>query len=88
VYNQAQSNKQPYQPSSIYQPAQQHSQTAPSFQSDYDVQAQMLKLLSEMDQTMNSHIQTVDSHSQAIAKIEAQMGPMVRSIAKSEVQMG
>jgi hypothetical protein len=48
----------------------------------------MLKLLSEMDQTMNSHIQTVDSHSQAIAKIEAQMGPMVRSIAKSEVQMG
>jgi primase-polymerase (primpol)-like protein len=37
---------------------------------------------------MKSQGQTVDYESQAIAKIEAQMGPMVQTIAKLEVQMG
>jgi uncharacterized coiled-coil protein SlyX len=48
---------------------------------EFDLQDQLLKFMSKMDRTVNSH-------SQAIDKIEAQMGPMIQSIAKLEVQMG
>jgi hypothetical protein len=37
VHNQAQSNRQPYQSSSIYRPPQQQSQATPSPQSDFDI---------------------------------------------------
>jgi len=66
VHNQAQSNKQPYQSSSTYRPAQQRSQATPSPRLDSDFQDQMLQFMSNINQTMNSH-------SQAIAKLEVQM---------------
>jgi hypothetical protein len=60
VYNQAQSNRQPYQPSSTYRPPQQQSQATPSPWLDSDFQDQMLKFMSKMDQTMTSLNQTVN----------------------------
>jgi hypothetical protein len=51
------------EPSPIYWSAQQQSQATPSPRLDSNFQDQMLKFMSKMDQTLNSH-------SQAIAKIE------------------
>jgi hypothetical protein len=77
VYNQAQSNKQPYHPSSIYRPPQRQSQATPSPRSDFDFQNQMLKLVSGMNQIVNFH-------SQAIAKLEAQMGQIANTLNMRE----
>jgi hypothetical protein len=63
LHNQAQSNRHSYQSSSTYRPAQQWSQATPSPRLDYDFQDQMLQFMSNINQTMNSH-------SQAIAKLE------------------
>jgi hypothetical protein len=54
MHNQAQSNRQPYQSSSTYRPPQHQSQVTPSLQSDSDIQAQMLKLLSGINQKVDS----------------------------------
>jgi len=49
VYNQAQSNMQPYQPSSTYMRPQQQSQATPSPRLDSDLQDHFLKFMSKMD---------------------------------------
>jgi uncharacterized coiled-coil protein SlyX len=98
VYNQSQSTRQSYQPSSTYKPAQQWSQATPSPRLDSDFQDQMLQFMSNMEQTMKSQgqtmtslaqtmtslNQTMNSHSQAIAKLEVQMRQMANTINKRE----
>jgi len=66
---------------------QPSSQATPSIQSGSDFQAQMLKLMGKINQAMESRGQALISLSQAIDKFEAQMGPMVQSIAELEVPM-
>jgi hypothetical protein len=61
----SQFNDQSY---STYHPPLQKSQATPYPQSNSDVQAQMLKLLGEINQKLT---QTINSHSEFIAKIEA-----------------
>jgi hypothetical protein len=69
LYHQAypEFNDQSYSPQ--YQVTPQHqSQATPSPQSATDVQAQILKLMGEINQKLT---QTKNSHSESIAKIEA-----------------
>jgi hypothetical protein len=63
-------NDQPYSPQYQATP-QQQSQATPSPQSDYDVQAQMLKLLREIHQIVTYQNQMVNSHFESISKIKA-----------------
>jgi hypothetical protein len=44
----------------------------------------MLKLLSEINQKVDSQNQIVNSHSQSIAKLEVQMGQMANTHNKRE----
>jgi uncharacterized coiled-coil protein SlyX len=44
----------------------------------------MLKLLSEVNQKVETQNQKVNSHSQSIAKLEAQMGQMANTLNKRE----
>jgi uncharacterized coiled-coil protein SlyX len=44
----------------------------------------MLKFMSKMDQIVTSLNQTVNSHSQPIAKFEAQMGQIANTLNKRE----
>jgi len=73
VYNQAQSTRQPYQPSSIYKPAQQQSQATPSPRLDSDFQDQMLQFMSNMEQTMKSQGQTVTTLGQTMTSFNQTM---------------
>jgi hypothetical protein len=61
-------------------------QATPSTQSNSDVQVQMLKLTGEINQKLKSRGQTLNSHSQAIAKLELQMEQMAKQIEKEEFQ--
>jgi hypothetical protein len=63
-------NEQSYSPQ--YQATPQlQSQATPSPQSNSDIQDQLLKPMSKMDQTLDSLNQTMNSHSESIAKIKA-----------------
>lgn len=66
---------------------QPSSHATPSTQSGSDFQAQMLKLMGKINQAVESRGQALISLSQAIGKIEAQMGPMIQSIAELEILM-
>jgi hypothetical protein len=74
------------EPSPIYWPPQQQSQATPSTQSDSDIQVQMLKLMGEINQNLKSRGQTLNSHSQAIAKLELQMEQMAKQTEEEEFQ--
>jgi regulator of replication initiation timing len=64
-----------------------------SFRLNHDFQDQMLKLISNMDQTVNSLAQTVtsfnktlNSHSQSIARIKVQFEQIANQIEEEELQ--
>jgi NH3-dependent NAD+ synthetase len=59
------------EPTPIYWPPQQQYQAEPPVPMNSDLQDQLLKFMSKMDQIMNSHDQRVNSHFESIAKIKA-----------------
>jgi uncharacterized coiled-coil protein SlyX len=72
---------------------QPSSQATPSTQSGSDFQAQMLKLMGEINQEVKSRgqaltslSQTLNSHAQAIARMEVQMELMANQIEEEELQ--
>jgi uncharacterized coiled-coil protein SlyX len=107
-HNQAQSSRQPYQPSSTYQPPQQQYQAAPPQRAESNFEDRMLNMMGEitgrfgeinsrlnMMDEMNGRLgelndkfgemsQTVNSHSQSIAKLEAQVGQITNTLNRRE----
>jgi uncharacterized coiled-coil protein SlyX len=97
-HNQAQSSRQPYQPSSTYRPPQQQDQAAPPPRVESNFEDRMLNMMSEMTGKfgeMNGRLgkmndkfgeisQTINSHSQSIAKLETQIGQMANTLNRRE----
>jgi hypothetical protein len=98
-HNPAQSNRQPYNSSSTYQPPHKQYQAAPPPRSDSNFEDRMLKMMGDMSDRVVGKVdgrigeltqivgeihQTVNSHSQSIAKLETQMGQMVNTLNRRE----
>jgi hypothetical protein len=98
-HNQAQSNRQPYNSSSTYQPPHKQYQAAPPPWSDSNFEDRMLKMMSDMSDRVVGKVdgkigeltqivgeihQTVISHAQSIAKLETQMGQMANTLNRRE----
>jgi hypothetical protein len=98
-HNQAQSSRQPYHSSSAYRPPQKQYQATPPPQSDLNFEDRMLKMMSDMSDRMVGEVtnmvgeingkvsdltQTVNSHSQSIAKLEAQVGQISNTLNRRE----
>jgi hypothetical protein len=98
-HNQAQSNRQPYNSSSTYQPPHKQYQAAPPPRSDSNFEDRMLKMMSDMSDRVVGEVdgrideitqivgeihQTVNSHSQSIAKLETQLGQMANTLNRRE----
>jgi hypothetical protein len=98
-HNPAQSNRQPYNSSSIYQPPHKQYQAAPPPRSDSNFEDRMLKMMGDMSDRVVGKVdgrigeltqivgeihQTINSHSQSIAKLETQMGQMANTLNRRE----
>jgi hypothetical protein len=85
--------------SSTYQPPHKQYQAAPAPRSDSNFEDRMLKMMSDMSdrvvgkvdgrigeitQIMGEIHQTVNSHSQSIAKLETQLGQMANTLNRRE----
>ena len=91
THNQAQSSKQPYQPSSTYRPPQPQYQAALPPRVDSNFEDRMLNMMGEitgrfgeMANKIGDMAQTVNLHSQSIAKLEAHVGQIANSFNRRE----
>jgi hypothetical protein len=95
-YNQAQSSRQPYQPSSTYQPPQQQYQaTPPPPRLDSNFEDRILKMMSDMSDKMVGEVNgRVGEMTNMVGEINSRVGELTQivnlhsqSIAKLEAQV-
>jgi hypothetical protein len=82
-HNQAQSSRQPYQPSSTYRPPQQQYQAAPPQRVESNFEDQMLNMMGEITRRfgeINSGLNTMDEMNGRLGELDDKFGEMSQTV--------